>query len=532
MLIPLRQFGDVGMVQDAPAHELPPNAITGGKNVLFRDGAARKMNGNKIIAYDISSENSQWFETWQYQVGTYKQVIGLANGTMLVWDGSAISVPSIQDQGGTAAVLSATAAWQSTVFGRFAVMNNRVEMPLYSWNSGTSSPDGSVFRMIPAWGAANSPGGAVKSIRAHRNFLVAVGVANAPYNVYWSDAAATDSFPASWDYADTTKLAGYVQVAASDGPLIDCREMGDAMIVYTQNAAYALQYVGGSDVFGIRRLFSHGLINRECAVSFQNQHFCVGDNRLYVHDGLNISRPAERKIERAFFHEVSDWSKCLAASIEGQNEIWVYYTTAGGSSPNRALIWNWHNNTWAFIDLPGYTCIAPSVVVSSPITIGSLSGQIGNLEGTIGEFGRTGANQVILATPGEGNATVTFGLYQLSTGIRIGSDHYDAYIERTGVDLDEFRKEATTSMRVRAVVPQITGSGSVDIQIGTQRNANDSVLWDTVKTFSLDDGSRYKVDVRKTGRYLAWRIGSWSGSPTNSTWAFSGMDIDVQEAGR
>lgn len=532
MLIPLRQFGDAGIVQDVPAHELPPNAISGGKNVMFRDGAARKMGGNKIIAYDISSENSLWFETWQYQVGTYKQVIGLADGTLRVWNGSSISAPVIQNQGGSVTVLSATSAWQSTVFGRFAVMNNRVEMPLYSWNSGTSSPDGSVFRMIPAWGAANSPSGAVKSIRSHRNFLVAVGVANAPYNVYWSDAAATDSFPASWDYSDTTKLAGYVQVAASDGPLIDCREMGDTMIVYTQYAAYALQYVGGSDVFGIRRLFSYGLINRECAVSFQNQHFCVVDNRIYVHDGMNISRPAERKVERALFREISDWSKCLVASIEGKNEIWIYYTMAGGTSPNRALVWNWHNNTWTFIDLPGYTCIAPSVVISAPLTIGSLSGGIGDLAGTIGEFGRTGANQVLMATPGDGNATVTFGLYQLDTGVKFGQNYYDAYIERTGVDLDEWRKEATTSMRIRSVMPQITGSGSVNVQIGTQRSANDSVLWDTVKTLSLDGGQNYKVDVRKTGRYLAWRIGSWNGSPTGSVWEFSGMDIDVQEAGR
>lgn len=530
MLLALRKFGDVGIVTDAPAHELPPNAMTGGVNVVFRDGAARKISGNAVLAYDIG-DPATWFETWQYQVGSYRQAVSTDAGAIAVWNGSAWAGASIQNQAGAPATLSATTQWQSTVFGKFAVMNNGIEMPVYSWNSATSSSDGSVFRMIPAWGAATSPSGAVSSIRAHRNFLIAVGVANAPYTVYWSDAAASDSFPASWDYASTTNLAGYALVAASDGPLVDSCNLMDMQAIYTQHATYALQYVGGSDVFALRRLLPHGLINRDCAVQFQNRNFCIGDHIIYVHDGLNVNRVAQGIVEDRFFSELSDATKCHCVADESRNEIWTYYTSGSVNTQNRALIWNWKSNTWTFVDLPGYSCIAVSNVIEAPVTIGALTGSIGSLGGTIGEFGRTGSHRILLASTGE-DAAVAFGLYRLNVGNRFIADYYDAYIERTGIDLDEVGGNATRQMHLRSITPQITGSGVVDIQIGTQRSAGDSVLWGDIRSIDLDNGADYKVDVRQTGRYLAWRIGSWSGTPTGSAWSMTGMDIDVIDGGR
>lgn len=531
MLVPVRNLGQLGVIMDTPPQDLPTNAASMGNNVLFRDGAARKVNGNTLIAYVMAGGDAAWFETWQYIAGTYKQAVGFDDGTIFVWNGAVWSAPVIQDQAGVTVLLSASGTWQSTVFGKFCVLNNKSDIPVYSWNSETSSADGSKFKMIPGWGAANSPSGSVKSVRAHRNFLIAVGVENSPYTVYWSDAAAINSFPSSWDYASTTNLAGYLQISASDGPLIDCCEMGDMMIVYTQTATYALQYVGGSDVFSLRRLLPYGLINRECATQFAGRNFCIGDNMIYVHDGINVERVAKGKVESEFFGSISQNSKVLCTSIADRKEVWIYYSTGSAESANRALVWNWEENTWSFIDLLGISCIAPSVVIEASPTIGSLTGTIGSYSGTIGEWERTGANRVLIATAGTG-AVVSTGLYRLNYGNRSVNANYYAYVERTGLDLDEIKQNAARSMHVRSIIPQIRGSGTVDFQIGGQRSAGDDVDWGDIKTFDLDNGAEYKVDIRKTGRYLAYRVGVWQGAARLNSWELTGMDIDMVDGGR
>lgn len=536
MLVPVRNLGGAGVVRDQAPHDLPPNVITNSRNVLFQDGAARKKDGLALIAYDITDKYSAWFETWQYQAGTYKQAVARSDGVITVWNGAAFSTPILEDQAGATKVLAASDEWQSTVFGKFCLLNNRIDMPMYSWNAGTSSADGSKFRQIPGWGAATSPTGAVKAVRAHRNFLIAVGVAASPYTVYWSDAAAIDGFPQSWDYADPTNLAGYLQISAADGPLIDCAEMGDMMMVYTASAAYALQYVGGSDVFALRRLLPYGVINRECAVQFEGKHFCIGDNTVYVHDGINVERVADTKVERAFFSEISDAKGVKCTAIADRAEVWVYYSTDATKGANLALVWNWRSGAWAFIDMYRHACIAPSIVIEASPTIGSLGETIGSYSGSIGDWARSGVHRVLIASQGDG-ATVPFALYKVNSGLRVqdgvGSPTpFAAYIERIGLDLDEVKGNAMRSVHLRRVVPQVTGSGTVYCQIGSQRSPSDNVAWGDTVALDLDGGDEYKVDVRHTGRYLAYRFGQWDGAPQLNQWRLTGFDLDIMDGGR
>lgn len=83
-----------------------------------------------------------------------------------------------------------------------------------------------------------------------------------------------------------------------------------------------------------------------------------------------------------------------------------------------------------------------------------------------------------------------------------------------------------------SITPQIVGSSTVDVQVGSQRSPGDGVLWGDVKTLDLANGAKYKIDTRKTGRYLAYRIGTWTGTARTGGWELAGMDIDVMDGGR
>jgi hypothetical protein len=44
-LVPIEQVGQVGIIQDVPPYELPPNAWSGGNNVRVLDSGIKKIRG-------------------------------------------------------------------------------------------------------------------------------------------------------------------------------------------------------------------------------------------------------------------------------------------------------------------------------------------------------------------------------------------------------------------------------------------------------------------------------------------------------
>ena len=64
-VVPIRQLADVGVILDTPPVSLPPNAFTNAKNVRFRDGAVRKMEGE----VDIFESITNWLQDPANNVG-------------------------------------------------------------------------------------------------------------------------------------------------------------------------------------------------------------------------------------------------------------------------------------------------------------------------------------------------------------------------------------------------------------------------------------------------------------------------------
>ena len=48
-VVPITGLADVGIILDTPPVSLPPNAFTNARNVRFKDGAVRKMEGEVDI---------------------------------------------------------------------------------------------------------------------------------------------------------------------------------------------------------------------------------------------------------------------------------------------------------------------------------------------------------------------------------------------------------------------------------------------------------------------------------------------------
>lgn len=547
-IVPLRGFGDVGVIADLPPNDLPLNGVSRAENVLFRDGRVTKASGYRLLeTFDEGSPRNfgYWLQPWRYS-GAQRLAI-FRQDSVAVWDGNTITTSGLRNQDNTADItLTLSTTWQSDVFGGFAVASNNVDAPLFSWNASTSQADGTRFAVIPGWGAADSPGGAVKALRSFKNFLFAIGSASEPYTVYWSDAAPVDSFPQSWDYADPTTLAGFTILQAADGVPIDGQALADQFVIYTQRATYAASFRPGDTTFpfDFRRLWPWGAVNTDCVAQFENRHFVVGDEVIYVHDGVTNTRVASRKVERQIFREIFDLSRVRVVPNVKANEVWIYYPTDSGGSA-RAAVWNWVANTWTFRSLPNVHCIVPSQLVVGQTTYDSADVATLAYDSTstrYDDFGSADGRQVLIGSSGEGGpldiistVNVDGGLVQLDVGtvnIDVAQSQFYSWFERTGIDLDEVAGGVSRSRFIRSVYPQIRGTGQVYVQIGAAETANSAYLWDTSEPFDLDDSDAYKVDTRLTGRYLGFRIGSWDNDPLPGSWEFSGLDLDVEDGGR
>lgn len=556
MLVPLRSFGSGGIatLSDAQAQDLKANVFTDGESAGFRDRAAQKAEGYLNAVIDFV-EDAFWFQGWETD-DLITIAFGMEDQIYTTTDGQYVNQAALLDQAGAgmSSMTSTTTRWQSEVFGKFCLMNNGSDIPVYSVSHAAGPPSVWTFREIPGWGAASSPTGAVSVIRAAYNHLIALGVEDFPYTVFTSVRGSPEAFPTSWDYGTPGTLAKRFPVQSSDGPLVDGGLLNGRFIIYQRYACGVLDYVGGNNVFNFRRLLDVGLCNREAFASFENYHLVVGEREIVIHDGSSITRVDDNRVRTRFFGEVSDLSTVKCTTDPEHHEVLIHY------NGDRLLIYNYLENTWAFEDIGRSVArIARAIGPEAPTTWDELTVPWDSLTVTWDSFGSVDRvtrlyqlqtrsldrRNIGYRRQGDDNA---FALEIAPDRILIegsaGSgdrlilevaelEEYDGWLARSYVDLDELVGEATRLKRVHAMYLQAKGGGTFAVQIGTSRSLVDTVKWGPVRELNFtDEPSRIRIGVRQVGRYLHWRFGSWGEERRPGWWELTGADLEVTVEGR
>jgi hypothetical protein len=216
-------------------------------------------------------------------------------------------------------------------------------------------------------------------------------------------------------------------------------------------------------------------------------------------------------------------------AIPDTTEVWICYAdedAADTQSANRALVYNWSQDAFTFIDLPNVRALT----VADRMDV---SGGWANSAATWSNSSDYWSNSS-LGT--QANNIRVFGADSNSSKIRLMSDTnglsggaMPAFLEATKIDLDQVLGKSTRNIKqLNGIMPQIEGTGTVRVQVGISDAPQDGIRWQVDKTFNVE--SDHKIDFRTSGRYFALRIESTSAS---DYWRLTGLDIDVQEvAGR
>lgn len=382
-------------------------------------------------------------------------------------------------------------------------------VPLTSWNS--------------AWRCS--------VLRSYKDFLIALNVSKSgieyPQMVKWSDLVQFGSDPLSWDETSTTNSAGENILNQMKGGIVDGAVLRDTFMIYGENEVWAMTYIGGQFIFDFRKRFDDiGVMNTNCVVEVDGQHFVFDRNDIIAHDGASKRSIVHGKnkdfIYRGLIRDLSHL--CFVAHNAKLNEIHFFYPSqdrlAGFPAPtkgcNRVAAYNYRRDTMTFYDVPYVTASTYAAVVSGDTyeSIGTVTyAQMGGTYG--GSLDESERHQLLTSRKdlSKGvSASRIIGL-DLVTGGRLSKPVCiellkPAFVERIGIDLDEQGAAITAYKSLLKVYPQIAISGTLEGTVKFQFGANDtsgaSPDWDEPQNF--DPTTDYQLPVRRAGRYLAHRL--------------------------
>ena len=201
------------------------------------------------------------------------------------------------------------------------------------------------------------------------------------------------------------------------------------------------------------------------------------------------------------------------------NEAWICYPTTGNSVCNRALVWNYVENTFTVRELSGvtYGC-SGQIAVSVDDSFGADTISFDESSTTFDQAQLPlSKSQLVLVTN-------TPQILAIDVGNDFHGTDFTAQIERTGLAFGD----PSVVKLVRSVYPRIDGNNGsiVYVQVGATMDVESPYTWSDPVPYTI--GSTFKADTFASGRFIGYRIYSTD----TFSWRAKSIDFDVKLKGR
>lgn len=525
-IISFNNIAGVGMIKDVSPKTLPSSDKSGFgwtdvQNMRFKDDSVEKMPGYSTII-DTTGTVSPYF-TQRINDGTHSFYLwaGL-NKVYVQYSGTNYNIT--RQTTGVDVNYSATSdfRWNLTTLNGLPVLNNGIDIP-QSWTPVNQSQK---LANLNAW-----PTGYTASvIRSYKAYLIALNITTStttnPNLIKWSGAALPYQLPSTWDITDPTNDAGEYQIGDSDGYLVDCLALNDYNIIYKNTSTYAMSYVGGNNIFSIRKIFPNiGMLSTNCAAAFEGRHFVVSNDDVIIHDGSTYQSCIDGKNKKYLFNSINptNYKTTFVVPNYARSEMWICFPSGNSVYPDSALIFNYKTGVWTKKSLPTTPWISEGFIdlVSSQ----TWSSASSTWQGATSKWDQTAFNQnrwsLTMVNP-TANALQILDKSDLTDG---GTPTY-SYIERQKIVFSQ-DQDIKLIKGVWPKVQKLNGiNNNIQIYIGTAIKMGDVLTWNGPYTFNTATDN--KVDCLVSGREIGIRFSS----STDIQWSISGFDLDVANGGK
>lgn len=513
--------GSRGVVKDLSQHELDQGVWSDARNMRFLDGAFYQFFGhgqvydNPVVTpYHVLPVITPAGQRYWLYAGKNKLYattitggVGVHTNLTRQTAGNDVDYNTVQN------------AWTSTTLSGIPVLNpgNEVDPP-QRWDMNIANR----AQTLDNWPA----GVYCKAMRAHKTFLFALNVTKAmegrlPYHVMWSSAAEPGAVPSTWDGGDPTNNAGSVDLAEGGDQIVDGMTLRDAFMIYKEGSAYRAEFIGGNSVFRFSKVSAlSGAMNRNCIADLDGVHFVVSGSDVVIHDGQTVTQVLDKQARRALFQDMDTAYNDRTFVVKNPflNEVFICYTAIGGTSPNKALVWNYKDKTVSYRDLPNVNHAAYGSVDNS--IDGSWQADNDPWESDLTawngpDFTPNIARVMMASDIGK--------LYMLDASSSFDGVLPTSYVERRGMGYGEDEAIKTC----RGIRLRVTGNvgETITVKIGSQA---DPFAEPAYTTMTHVIGKTIACDCFVSGRYLS----VWIGSGTAYNFRVDSFDIDIRTAGK
>ena len=523
-VIPIHNVGAIGINRDIPAHLLPPEAWSDGRNVRFNDNKVVKSLGFSL-AFDPPTVAPYWVKGirgaseffWVY-AGKNKVFTRIGAGHF-----------DITRAAGGDYSMDDAILWNGDMLGGIIIMNNGVDDPQY-WADVDS---GQRLQLLTNWPASTK----ARVIRAFKNHLVAFditkGVVRSPHMVKWSHPADPGSVPSTWDETDPTKDAGEKELEDTQaGFIIDAVPLRDILAIYKNNSIWGMQHTGTRFIFRFFKIFDAiGLMTAQSVGVFARgtQHFLHTGDDLVAHDGQQMQSLLDRNLRKWINNTISDtrFKRSFVARNSSQKEMWFCFPEIGSEWCNLAVVWNWATGTPSIRELTSASHMDSGEIQETTVEDWDSDSESWDSDVTTWDQlkHRPQEQRLLQADP------VNSKLYFLDDTNQFNGVNMTSYVERTGLGIVGQDRQGNPKVDfqsqklVTGIYPKATGS-PFNVRVGAQDHPGGTITYSSPKTFT--PGTDIKVDVAVAGKLIAVRFES----ATDVSWELEGYDLDLSVLGK
>jgi len=540
-MLPLRDLGKVGVVTDVDPYDLPASAFSFAKNVRFEDNKIQRGAVFRKIAQAPTITPKHMF-SYVTQTGVPQVFYVANNGTLREF--------SLQSGENNRSPASYTTPSTNNLPVTSCILNNVVYVnrpDRLPWYRGKDL-NGVAFSTLPVLDSGTSQWRTdwrCRVLRSMSGVLIAANITKGanlyPNMVKWSNFSTEPNMvPPDWDFASTVSNAGENTLAEMQGAIIDAFPLRNRMYLYGDAETWMMEFIGGNDMFRFDRTFDRGVLGVNCVAEEGGLHYVFGNNDIWVHDGTGDRRLGTSKVRRFIYDSMrrEEAHQFFVTVNRRLNEIifcyvsddqFVRFPAVAGKGCNRAAIYNYASETFYFADMPYVTCAAQAALsLGASVTYATATGSYSNVGGSFSQLDLVVRTNLTFGSFEEGTITRSFRTFEDFREVESGFDldtiaNTGAYIERTGIDLDEVGAELRGYKLISSIYPQgrIDDEGApLEFTFGTSDHPSQTVTWGDSQTF---DRTFYKLDFNIAGRYLAMKMEQSDFRP----FTLSAMDLDV-----
>ena len=525
MIVPIKDISSVGLIKDYSPELLSsePLAFTEAQNVRFKNGVVSKLGGSEVLINNTtinpyySTRVTDISGTSYYLYGGLNKFYMYSNGTHYnitrQTSGSDVNYSCDNDH-----------LWTHTVLNGFPIFNNGVDLP-QAWTTLNTSTKLTNLAGMPSTTRCGI-------MRAFKAYLIAGNITEGstryPTRVLWSGAAAPGALPTSWDPTDPTSDCGYIDLADSEGKIIDMKILGDNLVIYKNTATYVMQYIGGNKIFAIKKSFSNvGALSKNCIAEVNGQHLVLTNDDVILTDGFQYKSIADTRVKQDLFAGVNSAALLRSYIVPNyrQSEVWICIPTGSTTFPNLVYIYNYQNNVWSTRTMTETPSITNGFVdVPTVGTYNSYTTTIYNNADFSYNSSKFNQTSMLLTSCDHINKKLILMDSTVNTDMGIPMQ---VVLERKNISLTEDE----TIKTIKRIYPKMmvdVGSPNtvVDFYIGVQMFKNDAIQWKGPFQYNIQN--KFKIDMFATGRFISLRIRS----NVDIGWSLENLEIEFSNAGK